>query len=86
MDIAEGVNAILRGLVDFVNVLIGWIPASPFREFIESLDETLGSEFLGYLNFFLPISELLGIVTFWVNGILLYYAVSIVLRWVKAIS
>jgi hypothetical protein len=65
---------------------VSWIPNSPFREFIDSMGKTLGSEFLGYLNYFLPISELLGILTAWVNGILVYYTVSIVLRWVKAVS
>jgi hypothetical protein len=86
MNIGEVVTGIFQGLVDFLNVLVSWIPNSPFREFINSLGDTLGSEFLGYLNYFLPISELLVILTAWVNGILVYYTVSIILRWVKAVS
>lgn len=86
MNIGEVVNAALQGLVDFVNAVVSWIPNSPFREFIDSLGTTFGSELLGYLNYFLPISELLFILSTWVNGILVYYVVSIILRWVKAIS
>ena len=80
------VNSILRGLVGIVNALVSWMPDSPFREFIDSLRHTFGLEALGYLNYFLPISEFLGILTLWVSAILLYYAVSVVLRWARAIS
>ncbi len=83
---ADIVNSVLRGLVGIVNALVSWMPDSPFRGFIESVGSSVGSEFLGYLNYFLPIREFLGILTLWVSAILLYYAVSVVLRWARAIS
>jgi hypothetical protein len=86
LNIGDIVNTILQGLVDFVNLLVSWIPSSPFREFINNLGSSFGSDTLGYINYFLPITEMLGILTAWVSGILIYYTVQIILRWIKLIS
>lgn len=84
--IADVINSFLQGLVDAVNFLISWLPDSPFKEPIEAMRTSIGSDMLGYLNFFLPVSEFLAVVSMWLAAVLMYYAVSIVLRWAKAIS
>lgn len=84
--IADAVNAFFQGLVDTVNFLISWMPDSPFREPLETMRSSIGSDMLGYLNYFLPISEFIAVLVVWVAAIAIYYAVSIVLRWLKAIS
>ena len=84
--IADVINNILEGLVSFVNSLFSWWPDSPFRAPLEAMRSSLGSEMLGYINYFLPISEFLAVLTGWVAAIVVYYSVSIVLRWLKAIS
>jgi len=62
---------------------VGW--GCPLEAPINSLTNNL-SGILGYINFFLPISELAGILTAWLIAIGCYYIASIVLRWVKAVS
>jgi len=41
---------------------------------------------LGYINYFVPISEIIATTLAWVTAIGVYYGVSIILRWAKAIS
>lgn len=83
----ETVNSILQGFVDFVNSTVGSIPdLCPFKSSISGMRDVIGFETLGYVNYFLPISEYAAFLSGWVIAILLYYGVSILLRWIKAIS
>ena len=63
---------------------IGW--GCPLEGPIERISTGFGAELLGYLNYFLPIAEMAGILTAWVLAIGAYYAASVVLRWARAIS
>jgi hypothetical protein len=63
---------------------IGW--GCPLEAPIQSLAGGFGSELLGYINYFLPITEISLILSTWLIAIGLYYVASIVMRWVKAIS
>ena len=42
--------------------------------------------YLGYLNYFLPISQIIAIGEAWLVAIGLFYAYQIILRWIKAIE
>lgn len=86
MIVADVVNAIFRSLVAVVNALVSILPDSPFSGFIDTMQSSIGSELLGYVNYFLPISEFVSILSLWLSGVLLYYVVSVILRWVKAVS
>jgi hypothetical protein len=79
------VNYLIEGFVDIANFLFQWLPDSPFKASIESIPGTFG-QFMGYVNYFLPISEMAAFLTVWLAGIGIYYGMSIVLRWIKAIS
>lgn len=83
---ADIVNTIIDGLVTAVNALLGWLPKDPLLGPINSIRDTLGSELLGYINYFLPISEALTFLSAWVAYIAVYYIVSFALRWAKGIS
>lgn len=84
---SETINSILQSFVNFVNSTVGRVPdLCPFKEPIESFRDVIGFEYLGYVNYFVPIPEILAILSVWVSAIFIYYGVSIVLRWVKAIS
>jgi len=65
-------------------VRVGW--GCPLEAPIANIRNTLGNELLGWINYFLPISEMLTIMTFWLVAIGVYYVASVVLRWAKAIS
>lgn len=84
--LAGGVNTILEGLVLVVNSLVSIFPDSPFKSAIDSVTTGLGSTLLGYVNYFIPVSEMLSILSVWVAAIVFYYAISTILRWVRAIS
>jgi len=66
------------------SLVIGW--GCPLETPISNVREMFGSELLGYINFFLPISEMVSIMAIWLISIAAYYVASVVLRWVKAIS
>ena len=76
-------NKILCWLYEIIEKVLGLLPLSPFTEYIEKLKDM---PFLGYLNWFIPIKELLIIGASWLGVIGLFYLYSIVLRWVKAIE
>ncbi len=59
------------------------LPDSPFRPFIDSLGEV---PYVGWLNYFLPVSDFLRLLTLWGTAIVLFYAVSALLRFVQAID
>jgi hypothetical protein len=84
--IADIINLIIDSLVTAVNALINIFPDSPFKAVIASIRTSYSSELLGYINYFIPVSEMLAILSVWVTAIVMYYLVSIILRWVKAIS
>jgi hypothetical protein len=56
---------------------IGW--GCPLEAPIQSIGHGFGSELMGYINYFLPLSEMTAILV----G---YYLASIAMRWIKAIS
>lgn len=70
-------------LNQFLDWVLALLPTSPFTAFIESM-ETL--PYLGWLNWFLPISEMIVIGEAWLVAIGLFYLYSVILRWVRAIS
>ena len=80
------VNSILRGLVALVDILLIWMPDCPFVAAISSVEDVIGNEMIGYVNYFLPISEIAAFLVLWLAAVLLYYAVSVLLRWKKIIS
>ena len=43
-------------------------------------------EWLGYINYFIPLNEFAAMLAAWMVAIGLYYLVSIVLRWMRAVS
>ena len=63
---------------------IGW--GCPLEAPIRAVGNVFGSELMGYINYFLPISEMAAILSLWVIAIGAYYVASVALRWVKAIS
>ena len=78
IDIEFGVEAGQQALE------IGW--GCPLHAPIQTITGGFGFELLGYINFFLPLSEFAAILSVWTIAIGAYYIASIVLRWVRAIS
>lgn len=84
MDIFTNIFNTLSGLVmEFFNGLLVLLPHSPFAAYIAAMEEW---EFLKALNWVIPIATFISIGTAWLTAIGIYYAWSIVLRWIKAIE
>lgn len=63
---------------------IGW--GCPIDEPIRNITSGVGSEVLGWINYFVPVSEMAAILSGWVVVIGLYYIASVGFRWIKALS
>lgn len=75
------VNLGILAIAAFATLLIAILPPSPFH-MIDSID----IPYLDNLNWILPVEFMLGVITYWLGAIVIYYIVSIGLRWVKAVQ
>ncbi len=76
MDYSSIVNSLLQKVMSV-------LPTSPFTKFLNAMGDM---PYLGYLNWFLPISQMIAIGEAWLVAVGLFYLYQIVLRWIKAIS
>lgn len=67
----------------FGEALQNVLPLSPFTSFLDRFKDL---PFLGYLNWFIPVGDILKVLIAWLSAIALFYVYSVVLRWIKAIS
>lgn len=84
MDIFTNIfNALANLVMKFFNALLSLLPQSPFVTFLNAMEQW---EFLKTLNWIVPIGTFISIGTAWLTAIGVYYAWSVVLRWIKAIE
>lgn len=69
-----------------VKAILSLLPDSPFN-ILDNLDPT-GQivEWLGFVNWFVPIYSFVGILEGWLLCVAIYYVYQIVLRWLNAIE
>ena len=67
----------------FGGVLENILPTDPFLPFISELE---GLPWLPYLNWFLPVSDLLAIFSVWLLSLGVWISISVILRWLKIIE
>lgn len=75
-------NYIISGLGTIITGILSILPASPFS----AIDNSSVSEYLGYLNWIIPLDQIIAILEVWLIAIATFYIISIALRWVKAIQ
>lgn len=79
-------HSIFDWLGNALNEMLGWIlfmlPDSPFK----LLSKSPISQYLGYINFFVPVDFILSILGAWISAIAIYYGYKIILAWIKAIN
>lgn len=84
MDIFTNIfNALANLVMKFFNGLLALLPKSPFSAFLEAMEKW---EFLKTLNWIVPIATFISIGSAWLTAIGIYYAWSVVLRWIKAVE
>jgi hypothetical protein len=67
----------------FADTLTKVLPISPFHPYIYSFSQL---PFLPFLNWFIPVGDIVIIGTSWLLAIGVFYAYSIIMRWVKMIG
>lgn len=67
---------------EFGEWLLQVLPTSPFRGWLGNFKSQF-SPFLGYLNYFVPISDFLAIFGAFLAVVAVFYLYSIIMRWVK---
>lgn len=64
--------------------LLSVLPTSPFRGFLGNFKSHF-NPYLGYLNYFIPISDFIAIIVAFLGVVALFYLYSIIMRWIKMI-
>lgn len=75
-------NWFIGAIQTLVSTISSVLPHSPFIDFINNLE----IPYLEYVNWVVPIGTFMKIGAVWLVSIGLFYAYSIVLRWIKAIE
>ena len=70
-------------LGQFLEWVLALLPTSPFTDFINACENL---PYLGWLNWFVPVGQMIAIGEAWLVAIGLFYMYSIILRWIKAID
>lgn len=82
-------NTILNWMSDlfnhFAESVVSVLPLSPFRSVINSWGAGV-PQGIAWLNWLVPVSQILGVFAAWLSAYALYLLASIVLRWIKAIE
>ena len=79
MDIFNSIANVLKSALSWVCALL---PDSPFQ----AIDNSAVSQYLPYINWFIPFDFVVTTLSLWLVAIGVYYAYSVILRWVKAIE
>lgn len=77
------INGLIKSLGLVLNALALVLPPSPFNIVAKN---AVIEEFLGYVNYIIPIAEIISIGEVWLVSVGVYYVYSTVLRWLKAIE
>lgn len=75
------INLIISMLAKIANLALMLLPPSPFNVINE-----IEIPFLESLNWVIPISFFINLLTYWTLAIGLYYVLQVVLRWIKVVD
>lgn len=75
-------NFIIKVLGSILSLIFSILPPSPFSV----INNSIIAEYLPYINYFVPFSEVVVILQTWLVAIGVYYLYQVVLRWIKAIQ
>ncbi len=67
----------------FFEAVLNLLPDSPIQEWIEAFK---GVSWLGYLNFFIPISFMVNTTAIWVGLLLTFRLIKIVVNFAKSLT
>lgn len=80
--LASFIQMFLDAIVAVLNTVCLLFPPSPFK----IVADAGFADLIAQINYFIPIYEFVAIGELWLVAVGLYYAVSVVARWIKAIE
>lgn len=78
----EVINFLIKCIGAILSVIFSILPSSPFV----IIDNSFIAPYLKYINYFVPFTEVINILQFWVVAVGIYYIYQVALRWIKAIQ
>ena len=73
-------------LISAALTVINLLPESPFRALIDSFNDTAIHQILCYVNYILPVAQMLSVFSLWLAGVGIYYVYQLIFRWVRMID
>lgn len=77
------INTAIKSLGDIIGLILSLLPDSPFQSL--SMPSSVSTR-LGYLNWLVPVSSILTVLTAWLTAVSIFYIYQIILRWTKVIE
>ena len=79
-------DALTASLVTLALNIIQLFPASPIQPLIATLSTPAVLEVLAFVNWFVPVGTMLGVLSGWLACVAAYYVYQILLRWIKVVE
>lgn len=71
----------IKGLfISLFTAIIGFLPRSPFRQFVDIVGTI---PYLDNLNWFVPVSEIIIVLEVWLSAVIIYYTYSAIMRFIR---
>lgn len=77
------INGLIGIFNTFMHLVENMLPASPFAGIS---DYIIDIPWLGVVNYFVPLQACVDILVLWAGGMVVFFVVSIILRWLKVVS
>ena len=79
-------NGIWDSIMNAIHIagmaIIALLPASPFN----ALSNADVSGYMGWLNWLVPVGQMVSVLELWGAAIAVYYIYVVILRWIKAVQ
>lgn len=68
----------------FINSLISFLPRDPFQGILQSVAPS--GQIMNYINWFIPIGDMVNVLTIWTGAIAAWYVWQTIARWLHLVS
>lgn len=85
MNLTTILDWIMDALYSLASVAVSWLPVSPFQS-IEWSQDSFTYMVLSWVNYFIPLGWIMGIMSSYLTAVLIWYGVRWVLRFVRYID
>lgn len=77
------INWMINLISEFGSVLLQLLPRSPFADWIDNFHV---DQYAGFINWFVPVGQMVSVFSLWLVAVGLFYLYSILMRWIKMIG